>query len=197
MRTHIGFTFNNFHIQHTAVNYIYHVIHYVHLFYNWKSVSFNCLHAVPSPPPLIIKTWSFSMSLFLCFWSIINQQHYVSSCYTYSSSIFLNIQNDHHDKSSCNLSPYKDIAYYCLYFHHCAFHTPDSIILQLDVCISIFLTYFSPFCTVLLWQTTVCFLYLWFCFCLVLLAHLFLDSTYKSSHQASVFMTYFAYPNTL
>ena len=62
---------NNFHIQHTSVNYVSHVVHFIpstYLSYNWKFVPFDSLHPITPPPtlPLVIAFLiSFSMSLLL------------------------------------------------------------------------------------------------------------------------------------
>ena len=78
MRTLGIYSLNNFHVlTHRSVNYICHVVHYIpsaYLSYNWKFVHFDCFHPNPppnQPPPLVTTNLiSFSMSLFICFWSI-------------------------------------------------------------------------------------------------------------------------------
>ena len=88
---------------------------------------------------------------FVCFWSIIDLQHHVSSCYTIQW-VFFSIHLKMISKS-CDTTPYKDFNYW-LYSPHCTFHTHNLFCNWKYLLIS--LMYFSPPNTPLLWQPLVC-----------------------------------------
>ena len=70
--------------------------------------TFRC--PLSSPLPLVTTNLiSYSMSLF-GFEVLLTYSTMLVPITQHSDSIFLYIQNDHHNKSSCHLSPYKDIT---------------------------------------------------------------------------------------
>ena len=110
------YSLNNFHMQPRAVLIIFVTLYIVSLvliylmtgsLYFWlPSCNFPFLNPLP---PVITNLISFSRSLFVCFWSITDLQHYVNSCCT----IVINIST--HFKmitmiSSHHLSPCKDVT---------------------------------------------------------------------------------------
>ena len=128
-------------MAYCLVNYIYHVVHFIlsiDLSHNCKFVPFDHLHLIPSSSAHSFdnhKSGLFFLwvCLFLKYsWPIVLCDFLLHSIVVWYFYIFL---NDHHDKSSYDLSPFKDINYW-LYSPHCTFHTCDSFILQLNVCIS-------------------------------------------------------------
>ena len=86
------------------------------LSYNCKFPPFDCLHPtlLNFSPCLWKSKYILFCYKFVCFWSTIDLQHYVSYYHTNSDSIF---QNGHHSKSSYDTSAYKD-NYYLLYISH-------------------------------------------------------------------------------
>ena len=82
----------------------------------------------PGNLPLVTTNLvSFTMSLFVCFWRIIDLHHCVGSWCTTMIWYFYTVQNDHHE-SSYHLS-LKILNSYWLYSPHCTFHTCDLSIL--------------------------------------------------------------------
>ena len=61
---------------------------------------------LPTHPPLVSSIISFSI---VCFWSILDNIMLVSST-QHSDLLLLTFQNDHEDKSSYNMTPYKNIT---------------------------------------------------------------------------------------
>ena len=66
---------------------------------------FAHLPLLPRQPPSVLCICEF-----VCFWSTVDIQHYVSSCYTVIW-YFYTFQNNHHNKSSYDMSPFQR---YCI-----------------------------------------------------------------------------------
>ena len=124
----------------------------------------------PTPYPASNNNKS-DLFLWVCCWSIIELQHWVSSWYT---AYFCTFQNDHHSKSSYHLSSYEAITQlltigftlyilypWCIYF------------ITVHLCLLISISYFFPSPTPSIWQLPICSLYLGLCFCLVMSVHLY------------------------
>ena len=62
-----------------------------YLSYNWKSIPFTSFIQYPSPIPFLWspQIWSPFFCEFVCFWNIIDLQHYANSRVQHSDSIFL------------------------------------------------------------------------------------------------------------
>ena len=88
------------------------------LIYNWKFLRFDCLIQFPLLPPL---TWPRVWSLFLWISLFLKYNWYTTLCWFLIYNIviwyFYTFQNDDHNKSRCNTSPYKDLygVYYILH----------------------------------------------------------------------------------
>ena len=72
---------------YSSLNYSNHAVYYInsnYLFYNWKFVPFDHLHLIlPIPIPASSHHKSdLFFCVYVCFWSIINLEHYANSCYT-------------------------------------------------------------------------------------------------------------------
>ena len=105
---------------------------------------------------------------------------------------FYTFQNDHHDKSSYHLSPYKDFTKFwttlpTLYISYLWFiyFVTESLHLLIS------LTYFSSSPSILLCQPSVCSLYLWLCFCLVIFVLFFRFHTQVKTYSICLPLTYF------
>ena len=100
---------------------------------------------------------------------------------------FYILRNDHHDKSSYHLSPYKVMTILLTIFSMLYI---SSLWLIYFVTGSLYLLIPITYFTSPVWQPHFCSLYLWVCFCFVLFFHLFcfLNSTYKWNQTVFVFL---------
>ena len=154
------------------ISHIVHPIPSTYLSYNWKFVPFDHLHPIPPPP----NSGNHKPDLFLYefvwlvgFWSKNDLQHCISSWHT-TQRFTISI----HYKMIIRISLViicrhtKILHCYRLYSLHCIFHLVIHLFCSWKLVPLKFPRLFlnSPHHP-LLWQPSVCFLYLWFCSCFV------------------------------
>ena len=113
MRTRRIYCLNGFpYITHSHVNYIYQVVvNTSGLSYNWEFIHFYCLH--PIPPPPTPTSGNHKSDIFFYEFVFEVQLTYNTMLVPFTSIViqyFYTFQNDHLDKPTCNMSPYKDIT---------------------------------------------------------------------------------------
>ena len=103
--------------MYNSVNYIYQVVHYIpsvilSYFVTGSLYLFSTFIQFPLPPNPISGNHKLELFVygFVCFWSIIDPQKYVSSCYKTQRFDF-SIHFKMITTTSYNLLPYKDITY--------------------------------------------------------------------------------------
>ena len=142
MRTLSIYFLNNFHIlMYNSVNYTYHVVHCIPsviLPYFITGSLYLLTTFIQFPLPTTPFSGNHRLELFVygfvCFWSIIDPQKYVSSCYMKQrfdfSLHFKMITTTNQVTISYHI---KLLHIYWLHCPHCTFHAHDSFILQLEV----------------------------------------------------------------
>ena len=124
--------------------------------------------------------------LFVCIWSIIDLNHYIRSWCT-TQGYFYTSQNDHHDKSSYHLSPYKNITLWLTIFLTVYIFSPWLIYFLTEILYFLTSTHFryppGPF-----FSGNHLFLCIYDSVSLLFYLLCVLDSTYKWNHTVFVFL---------